>query len=73
MLPSSSPFRSDPAPATAIGAFERKTGIPVILNTSFNKNEPIVLTPEQALDCFKRTRMDELAIGLYLLLKTENW
>ena len=41
-----------------ISAFHRKTGIPVILNTSFNENEPIVCTPEEAIDCFQRTRMD---------------
>src|SRR5713101_6410245 len=55
-----------------IRAFERRTGIPVILNTSFNENEPIVCTPGEAIDCFKRTRMDVLAIGSYLALKTEN-
>jgi carbamoyltransferase len=55
-----------------IRAFERKAGIPVILNTSFNENEPIVCTPEEAIDCFKRTRMDVLAIGPYLVLKAEN-
>ena len=54
-----------------ICAFERRTGIPVILNTSFNENEPIVCTPEEAID-FKRTRMDVLAVGPYLALKTEN-
>jgi carbamoyltransferase len=55
-----------------IRAFERKTGIPVVLNTSFNENEPIVCRPEEAIDCFKRTRMDVLAIGPYLSVKTEN-
>jgi carbamoyltransferase len=55
-----------------IRAFERRTGIPVILNTSFNENEPIVCTPAEAIDCFKRTRMDVLAIGPLLVLKTEN-
>ena len=55
-----------------IQAFERKTGIPVILNTSFNENEPIVCIPQEAIDCFQRTRMDVLAIGPYLVLKTEN-
>jgi carbamoyltransferase len=55
-----------------IRAFERKTGTPVILNTSFNENEPIVCRPEEAIDCFKRTRMDVLAIGPYLSTKTEN-
>jgi carbamoyltransferase len=55
-----------------IRAFERRTGIPVILNTSFNENEPIVCTPGEAIDCFKRTRMDVLAIGSYLVLKSET-
>jgi carbamoyltransferase len=52
-----------------ISAFHRKTGIPVILNTSFNENEPIVCTPEEAIDCFQRTRMDVLAIGPFLVKK----
>lgn len=52
-----------------IAAFHRKTGIPVVLNTSFNENEPIVCTPEEAIDCFRRTRMDVLAIGSFLALK----
>jgi carbamoyltransferase len=46
-----------------IRAFERLTGVPMLLNTSFNENEPIVLRPEQALDCFLRTRMDVLVLG----------
>ena len=52
-----------------ISAFHRKTGIPLILNTSFNENEPIVCTPEEAIDCFQRTRMDVLAIGQFLTVK----
>ena len=52
-----------------ISAFHRKTGIPVILNTSFNENEPIVCTPEEAIDCFQRTRMDVLAIGSFMAVK----
>jgi carbamoyltransferase len=55
-----------------IRAFQRRTGIPVILNTSFNENEPIVCKPEEAIDCFSRTRMDVLAIGPFVALKTEN-
>ncbi|MGA8493473.1 MAG: carbamoyltransferase C-terminal domain-containing protein [Terriglobales bacterium] len=55
-----------------IRAFERQTGIPVVLNTSFNENEPIVCQPEEAIDCFKRTRMDVLAIGPYLSVKSED-
>jgi carbamoyltransferase len=55
-----------------IRVFEQKTGIPVLLNTSFNENEPIVCQPEEAIDCFKRTRIDALAIGPYVSMKTEN-
>lgn len=46
-----------------ISEFASLTGVPVVLNTSFNENEPIVDTPEQALDCFLRTRMDAIVIG----------
>jgi carbamoyltransferase len=55
-----------------IRAFERETGIPVLLNTSFNENEPIVCRPEEAIDCFQRTRMDAIAIGPFVALKSEN-
>jgi len=55
-----------------ISAFHKKTGIPVILNTSFNENEPIVCTPEEAIDCFQRTRMDVLAVGPYFVKKAES-
>jgi carbamoyltransferase len=55
-----------------IKGFEKKTGIPVILNTSFNENEPIVCTPREAIDCFQRTKMDALAIGPFLARKSEN-
>ena len=55
-----------------IKTFERKTGIPVVLNTSLNENEPIVCAPEQAIDCFKRTRMDALAIGPFFVTKSRN-
>ena len=50
-----------------IKAFERLTGVPVVLNTSFNDNEPIVCRPEEALDCFLRTRMDALVLGDFLI------
>ena len=46
-----------------IREFERQTGVPMVLNTSFNENEPIVLQPAEALDCFLRTRMDVLVLG----------
>jgi carbamoyltransferase len=50
-----------------IKAFEQLTGVPVVLNTSFNDNEPIVCRPEEALDCFSRTQMDALVLGDYLI------
>jgi carbamoyltransferase len=52
-----------------ISLFARKTGIPVLLNTSFNENEPIVCTPAEAIDCFQRTKMDSLVIGPYVCKK----
>jgi len=53
-----------------IREFERQTGVPVVLNTSFNDNEPIVCRPEEALDCFLRTRMDALALGNHLITRS---
>ena len=44
-------------------AFKAVTGVPILLNTSFNENEPIVLKPGEALDCFLRTRMDVIVLG----------
>jgi carbamoyltransferase len=55
-----------------IKEFDRLTGVPVVLNTSFNENEPIVCTPGEALDCFLRTKMDVLAIGPFLITRTEG-
>jgi carbamoyltransferase len=49
--------------------FERLTGVPVLINTSFNESEPIVCHPDEAIRCFLRTRMDVLAIGPYLVAK----
>ena len=48
-----------------ISDFETLTGVPMVLNTSFNENEPIVCTPEQAINCFLKTRMDALYVGNY--------
>jgi carbamoyltransferase len=56
-----------------IEAFHRRTGCPVIINTSFNvRGEPIVCTPEDAFRCFMRTAMDYLVLGSFLLTKTEQ-
>jgi carbamoyltransferase len=50
-----------------IDRFREKTGVPILLNTSFNENEPIVNTPAEALDCFLRTQMDMLVLENCLL------
>jgi carbamoyltransferase len=50
-----------------IKTFENLTGVPVVLNTSFNDNEPIVCRPEEAIDCFLRTQMDALVLGDFLI------
>lgn len=52
-----------------IKAFADLTGVPLVLNTSFNENEPIVCTPREALDCFLRTRMDVLVMGPYVFTR----
>ena len=49
--------------ARLIEAFRGITGVPIVLNTSFNENEPVVCKPEEAIDCFLRTRMDVLVLG----------
>jgi carbamoyltransferase len=53
-----------------ISAFRDLTGVPVVLNTSFNDNEPIVCRPEEAIDCFLRTQMDALVLGDFLITKS---
>ncbi|MEO8192491.1 MAG: carbamoyltransferase C-terminal domain-containing protein [Gemmatimonadales bacterium] len=55
--------KSNPRYHRLISEFASLTGVPVILNTSFNENEPIVDTPQQALDCFLRTRMDVIVVN----------
>jgi carbamoyltransferase len=53
-----------------IKAFERRTGVPMVVNTSFNDNEPVVNRPEEALDCFLRTEMDAVILGNFLVKKS---
>jgi carbamoyltransferase len=55
--------RTNPRYYRLIKEFFRQTGVPTVLNTSFNENEPIVNTPAQALDCFLRTKMDRIVMG----------
>jgi carbamoyltransferase len=52
-----------------IAAFRDRTGTPMVLNTSFNENEPIVCRPQEAVDCFTRTRMDALCLGPFVAEK----
>lgn len=58
---------SNPRYWNLINEFKNITGVPVILNTSFNENEPIVCTPSEALECFLRTNMDVLVLGDFIL------
>jgi carbamoyltransferase len=53
-------------PRRLIETFAEITGVPLVLNTSFNENEPVVCRPEEALDCFLRTRMEVLVMGILL-------
>jgi carbamoyltransferase len=55
-----------------IDAFRKKTGIPILLNTSFNENEPIVNSPEEALECFLRTDMDMLVLENCIIDKKDQ-
>jgi carbamoyltransferase len=61
--------QANPRYYALIREFERQTGVPVVLNTSFNDNEPIVCRPEEALDCYLRTQMDALVLGNFLIAR----
>ena len=58
---------SNPRYWNLINEFKNITGVPIILNTSFNENEPIVCTPTEALECFLRTNMDVLILGDFVI------
>ncbi|MET0272318.1 MAG: carbamoyltransferase C-terminal domain-containing protein, partial [Phenylobacterium sp.] len=58
---------SNPRYYGLIEAFRDLTGVPMVLNTSFNENEPVVCVPKEALDCFLRTKMDVLVLGDHLI------
>ena len=53
-----------------INAFRSLTGVPILLNTSFNENEPVVCLPNEALDCFLRTKMDMLVLGNWIVQRS---
>ncbi len=60
---------TNPAYWQLIHEFDKLTGVPVLLNTSFNDNEPVVCQPSEALDCFRRTEMDLLVLGNFVIEK----
>lgn len=64
--------RTNPRYHQLISTFCNLTGIPMVLNTSFNENEPVVCEPSQALDCFLRTKMDVLVMGETVILRQND-
>ena len=64
--------RQNPLYYKLIREFGRQTGVPVLLNTSFNENEPVVCRPEEALDCFLRTKMDLLVMGQFTVRRVDQ-
>ena len=56
-----------------ISSFEELTGVPILLNTSFNENEPVVCRPEEALNTFLRSKMDLLVLGNWLVKRDSNF
>ncbi|HOW27628.1 MAG TPA: carbamoyltransferase C-terminal domain-containing protein [Elusimicrobiota bacterium] len=58
--------RQNPLFRDLLAEFKRLTGVPVLLNTSFNENEPIVCSPEEAVGCFQRTTIDSLVMGPFV-------
>jgi carbamoyltransferase len=64
--------RTNPLYHRLIETFFQKTGVPMVLNTSFNENEPVVCEPREALDCFLRTKMDVLVLGERTFLSRET-
>jgi carbamoyltransferase len=55
-----------------IEEFARQTGVPVVLNTSFNENEPIVMTPQEAVETFRKTKMDLLVLGNVVVRRSDG-
>jgi carbamoyltransferase len=66
------PQISNPRYHKLISEFEQLTGVPIVLNTSFNDSEPIVCSPQDAINTFLKTKIDCLAIGSFLLLKKDQ-
>ncbi len=64
--------KANPLYHQLISEFEKLTGVPIILNTSFNENEPVVCRPEEALDCFLRTNMDVLVLESFFISRNSG-
>jgi carbamoyltransferase len=65
-------YSTNPRYHRLIQSFRALTGIPMVLNTSFNENEPVVCKPQEALDCFLRTKMDLLVIGNTVIFRRDG-
>jgi carbamoyltransferase len=63
---------TNPLYYSLIEAFRDLTGVPMVLNTSFNENEPVVCRPEESLDCFLRTKMDLLVLGNFMIVRGDG-
>lgn len=63
--------KTNPLYHQLISTFSDLTGVPMVLNTSFNESEPVVCTPEEALDCFLRTNMDMLVLGKHIVERVD--
>jgi carbamoyltransferase len=63
---------SNPRYHFLINSFRELSGVPILLNTSFNENEPVVCKPQEALDCFLRTKMDVLVMGDTMITRQSN-
>ena len=64
--------KQNPLYYNLIKEFEKITGVPIVLNTSFNENEPVVCHPKEALDCFLRTKMDALVLGSWMITRRDS-
>jgi carbamoyltransferase len=64
--------RVNPRYHRLISEFDRLTGVPIVLNTSFNENEPIVMTPAEAADTFAKTKMDVLVLGNHVVRRSRG-
>ena len=65
-------YEINPRYHSLISKFYEITGIPILLNTSFNENEPVVCTPKEALNCFLRTNMDVIILNNFMIKRDPN-